>query len=67
MFTSSSTVTNLVDAVGRDAVARCALVSIGPATSATLADLGLSVAAQAGQPSVEHLVEALAAHYTCSA
>jgi uroporphyrinogen III methyltransferase/synthase len=56
-FTSSSTVKNLVEAVGAEALKGVRLASIGPVTSKTLRELGLA-------PSVEgdpHTVEGLAA------
>jgi uroporphyrinogen III methyltransferase/synthase len=57
-FTSSSTVTNLVEAVG---VARIppVVATIGPVTSATAAELGLVVAVEADPHTTEALVEAL--------
>ena len=57
-FTSSSTVTNLCDAVGTDALP-AVVVSIGPITSATAIDRGLTVTAEADPHTVSGLVEAL--------
>jgi uroporphyrinogen III methyltransferase/synthase len=59
-FTSSSTVTRFLDAVG--AVPNGArVVSIGPVTSATARERGLEVHVEAGRHDVEGLVEALLA------
>ena len=59
-FTSSSTVTNLVDAVGVDRVPPV-VASIGPITSATARKLGLEVTAEADPHTTEALLEALVA------
>ena len=61
VFTSSSTVDRLVDAVGTDAVPPL-VVSIGPATSATAASYDLSVTVEAATHTIEGAVEALIAH-----
>ena len=60
-FTSSSTVTNLLDALDGDrAPLRGALVlSIGPSTSATARAAGLAVDAEAEPHTIEGLVRAL--------
>lgn len=57
-FTSSSTVTNLVHAVGVGGLPPVA-VSIGPITSATARDLGVTVAAEAEPHTVDGLVAAV--------
>lgn len=57
-FTSSSTVTNLCDAVGTDALP-AVVVSIGPITSATAIGRGLTVTAEADPHTVDGLVDAL--------
>lgn len=57
-FTSSSTVTNLLSAVGADALP-ATIVSIGPVTSATARDLGLTVTAEAEQHTIDGLVAML--------
>ena len=61
VFTSSSTVDRLVDAVGTDAVPPL-VVSIGPATSATAASYDLAVTVEASNHTIEGAVEALIAH-----
>lgn len=61
VFTSSSTVDRLVDAVGTDAVPPL-VVSIGPATSATAASYDLAVTVEASEHTIEGAVEALIAH-----
>ena len=61
VFTSSSTVDRLVDAVGTDAVPPL-VVSIGPATSATAAFYDLTVTVEASDHTIEGAVEALIAH-----
>lgn len=58
-FTSSSTVDQLVDAVGVDALRGRCLASIGPVTSATVRQHGLDVGVEATEASVESLVTAL--------
>jgi uroporphyrinogen III methyltransferase/synthase len=57
-FTSSSTVSNLVAAVGVGGVP-ATVVSIGPVTSGTARDLGLAVAAEADQHTIDGLVAAV--------
>ena len=61
-FTSASTVKSVVEAVGRegasDVLERCALLSIGPVTTAALEAGGLRVAGQANPYTVDGLVEA---------
>ncbi|MGZ4202799.1 MAG: uroporphyrinogen-III synthase, partial [Thermoleophilaceae bacterium] len=56
-FTSSSTVRNYVEAGGSVDGAR--VVSIGPVTSATARELGLTVHVEAGRHDIDGLVEAL--------
>jgi uroporphyrinogen III methyltransferase/synthase len=63
-FTSSSTVKNFVAAAGTEILAGVNVVSIGPITSQTARDLGVTVAAQASVFTVDGLVEALAGLYT---
>jgi predicted ester cyclase len=60
--TSSSTVRNLVDVAGREALAGVRIASIGPVTSATARELGLTVHAEAKPYTVDGLVEAILAH-----
>lgn len=66
-FTASSTVSNFVSILGADRVGelarRCAFVSIGPLTSGTLRDLGLSVAVEAAPHSAHGLVLGICAHF----
>ena len=59
-FTSSSTVSRLVDAVGRDAVPRV-VAAIGPITAATARGAGLDVAIEATEHSIDGLVAAIVA------
>lgn len=64
-FTSSSTVENLVVALGDEAGALLSgvlVASIGPSTTATAERLGLEVAVTAAQHTTKGLVAALAAH-----
>jgi uroporphyrinogen III methyltransferase/synthase len=63
-FTSSSTVKNFVAAAGTACLAGINVVSIGPVTSQTARDLGLTVTAQAHVYTIDGLVEALAGLYT---
>ncbi|MCB0978253.1 MAG: uroporphyrinogen-III C-methyltransferase [Acidimicrobiales bacterium] len=57
-FTSSSTVTNLLDAVGDSGIPPV-VVTIGPVTSATAVERGLSVTAEADPHTIDALVDAL--------
>jgi uroporphyrinogen III methyltransferase/synthase len=61
LFTSSSTVRNLVALAGRPHESTTIGV-IGPQTAATATELGLRIDLQPGQAGVEELVEELAAH-----
>jgi len=66
-FTSSSTVTNLVaalggEAEGREALRGVKLASIGPITSATARKLGLNIDVEADPHTIEGLVEAIWRH-----
>jgi uroporphyrinogen III methyltransferase/synthase len=66
LFTSSSTVRNLVDLLGERAAGRLnqlALFSIGPITTKTASDLGLRLAATSSESTIESLVESLRAYY----
>jgi uroporphyrinogen III methyltransferase/synthase len=63
-FTSSSTVRNLVDAVGADALRGIPVASIGPITTVTARQLGIEVATQAKVFNVEGLVAAVLGLYT---
>ena len=58
-FTSSSTARNLIDAVGGAALRETRCASIGPITSATLRENGISVAVEASAYTVPGLVQAL--------
>ena len=65
-FTSSSTVRNLVEMIGkRDAqlLARPAIACIGPVTSATAKELELRVDIEAKEYTMPGLVEAIKAHF----
>jgi uroporphyrinogen III methyltransferase / synthase len=58
-FTSSSTVENLVAAVGAEALAGIKVASIGPVTSATARKLGVAVTVEASQFDEDGLVSAI--------
>ena len=58
-FTSSSTVTNLCDALGRVPDRQPLVVSIGPVTSATARARGLRVDAEASEHTIDGLVATL--------
>lgn len=64
-FTSSSTVTNFCTAIGADGVPPV-VISIGPITSATARDLGLTVTAEADPHTIDGVVEAILAALTRS-
>jgi uroporphyrinogen III methyltransferase / synthase len=61
LFTSSSTVRNLIGIAGKPHAVTVIAV-IGPQTARTAAEFGLRVDVVAAKPSVSSLVEALAAH-----
>jgi uroporphyrinogen III methyltransferase/synthase len=66
LFTSSSTVQNLLDVLGPGAaqqVNALRLFSIGPVTTATAESLGLEVAATAPEQTIESLVATARAYY----
>ena len=58
-FTSSSTVKNFVELAGLDALRGVKVASIGPVTSATARDLGLTVDAEADPHTTQGLIDAL--------
>lgn len=58
-FTSSSTVRYFVESLGIDAARRATVVSMGPITSETARALGLEVAAEAREATIDALVEAV--------
>jgi len=58
-FTSSSTVKNLLAITGREALDGVRIASIGPVTSATLREHGLTVDAEAKQFTLDGLIEAI--------
>jgi uroporphyrinogen III methyltransferase / synthase len=58
-FTSSSTVSYLLDALGGELGDRPRIVSIGPVTSDTLRERGLEPAVQASRHDIDGLVDAL--------
>jgi uroporphyrinogen III methyltransferase/synthase len=60
-FTSSSTVTNLTEALGDRFPAAARIVSIGPVTSGSVRDAGLEVAVEADRHDVDGLLAALLA------
>jgi uroporphyrinogen III methyltransferase/synthase len=62
-FTSSSTVSNFVDAAGgAGALAGVRVASIGPVTSATIRRLGIEVAVEASSYTVDGLIAGIAAY-----
>jgi uroporphyrinogen III methyltransferase/synthase len=66
LFTSSSTVTSTVEALGPRALAllgRITLASIGPVTTKTLESVGLRASVQAQVYTVEGLLDALEQHF----
>jgi uroporphyrinogen-III synthase len=66
-FTSSSTARNLVtllEAANLTLPAGVTLASIGPITSATLRDLGLTPTLEAAEPTIAALTTALTTHFT---
>jgi uroporphyrinogen III methyltransferase/synthase len=60
-FTSSSTVTNLVDALGERFPSNARIVSIGPVTSGAAVEAGLSVDVEAERHDIQGLLAALLA------
>jgi uroporphyrinogen-III synthase len=66
-FTSSSTVRNFVQLIGKRAAKACfrngvQSASIGPVTSATLREFGLPVSIQAREYTMQGLVSAITSH-----
>jgi uroporphyrinogen-III synthase len=64
-FTSSSTVTNFMNAAGREALdgiksGKVRVASIGPITSATLREHGVAIDAEADPHTIAGIVEAIA-------
>jgi uroporphyrinogen III methyltransferase / synthase len=59
-FTSSSTVTNLLAVTGKETLAGIKVASIGPVTSATAREAGLTVDVEAETHTIEGLVQAIA-------
>ena len=58
-FTSSSTVTNFMEAAGREALSHVRIASIGPITSETIRAHELSVDVEASPHTVPGLVQAI--------
>jgi uroporphyrinogen III methyltransferase/synthase len=58
-FTSSSTVRNLVEAIGPEPLKRIRIATIGPVTSATAREFGLDVTAEASTYTAEGVVAAI--------
>ncbi|HET7585126.1 MAG TPA: uroporphyrinogen-III C-methyltransferase [Gemmatimonadaceae bacterium] len=58
-FTSSSTVRNYVERVGREHATRIPAVSIGPVTSATAREMGIPLHAEASEATIDALVDAV--------
>jgi uroporphyrinogen III methyltransferase/synthase len=67
-FTSSSTATNFAKLVGKDRLAEIlrgvVIASIGPVTSATLRQLGLTVTLEARESTMAGLVRAMREHFS---
>ena len=66
LFTSSSTVSSTLDALGADGkqlLSRITLSSIGPVTTRALESVGLKATVQATVYTVEGLLDALEAYY----
>jgi uroporphyrinogen III methyltransferase/synthase len=63
--TSSSTVTNLLAAAGRDGLEGVRIASIGPVTSETARAQGLKVDVEAKQYTLDGLIEAILKRTTC--
>jgi uroporphyrinogen III methyltransferase / synthase len=63
-FTSSSTVTNLVEALGARFPKHARMISIGPVTSETARAAGLQVAVEADRHDIDGLLDALLADAT---
>ena len=67
VFASPSSVHNFLDVVGRETalahLQRLDIAVIGPTTAGAVQDLGLTVAVQPGESSVQTLVAALCEHY----
>ena len=62
-FTSSSTVKNLVNVVGAEALKSIKIASIGPITSATLKEFGIEADTEAKEYTIAGLVEAIFKYY----
>jgi uroporphyrinogen III methyltransferase/synthase len=62
-FTSASSVTNFVDAVGRDLARRAPAASIGPVTSQAARTAGLDVVVEASESTIPGLVSAIADYF----
>lgn len=63
-LTSSSTVRNLVELIGADALRHAVLACIGPVTAATARGLGLEVLVEAEQFTTAALADALIRHFS---
>ena len=64
-FTSSSTVRNFVAMAGAESIAGVKVASIGPVTSAAARALGIEVAVEASEFTVDGLVEAILGAVSC--
>ena len=62
-FTSASSVTNFVDAVGLDAARKAPAASIGPVTSQAARAAGLDVVVEATVSTISGLVDAIVDHF----
>ncbi|HEX9484198.1 MAG TPA: uroporphyrinogen-III C-methyltransferase [Gemmatimonadaceae bacterium] len=65
-FASASAVRGFIDAVGIELARSVPAISIGPITSNAIRDAGMTVAAEADEPSVASLVEATRAFLTAT-
>jgi uroporphyrinogen III methyltransferase/synthase len=69
LFTASSTVTNLMEALGQGAaelLAKTTVASIGPITSATAKSLGIRVGVEAREYTIPGLLDALERHFAAA-
>jgi uroporphyrinogen III methyltransferase/synthase len=62
-FTSASSVTNFVDAVGRDAARKAPAASIGPVTTQAARAAGLEVVLEASESTIPGLVNAIVEYF----
>ena len=63
-FTSSSTVKNLVNAIGAETLKNIKTAAIGPITAETLKTFGIEIGIVAEEYTIDGLVKVILAHYT---